>query len=143
MYYKYIVDTHLLYHVIHCCSYIVELGSNRVCHPWLTWKWPEIMTLWKHCGLKKKKEKAICCSPIWCVVWFRPGEDTRDGKTGGREDETRVAEEKKGLGEKYGSYQHSPRQKNRTMMKAKSREEKRDWQAQTEREWRLKWQKDK
>lgn len=50
---------------------------------------------------------------------------------------------KRGSGRKCGSYQHSPRQENRAMMKAKSREEGKDWQAQTDREWRLKWQRDK
>ncbi len=76
---------------------------------------------------------------LWCVVWFGPGEGTEDGTTWGGE----RAEEEKKAGRKYGSYQHSPLQKNRGMMKAKSREEGKEWQEQTDPEWRLKWQKDK
>lgn len=49
--------------------------------------------------------------------------------------------EKEGLGGKYERYQHSPQEKNSAMMKAKSREEGKDWQAQGDREWRLKWQR--
>ena len=41
----------------------------------------------------------------------------------GRSEAERRAGEEEGSGRKYGSYQHSPRQKNRAMMKAKSREE--------------------
>ena len=86
------------------------------------------------CVLVKTASLAVMC----CLIWNRRGNEGwwEDTGQGGRE-------EKRGSGRKYGSYQHSPRQENRAMMKAKSREEGKDWQAQTDREWRLKWQRDK
>lgn len=79
-----------------------------------------------------------------CVFWLCPGEvdGAWDSAGGGR---MTCKEEKKGWKKIWEqSYQHPPRQKNRGTMKAKSREERgRDWQAQTEAGWRLKWQRDK